>query len=232
MAIYSGAVSMKNTDDKYGAIRYEDSGRSYSVLCLPRNCIPNEIGEVRDVFVDGQLVSFEVETVAHNGKMHLVATNVISHFREQFIGDINTHGEASTLERWLVPGRNGFLRRANGWDVIYFESDPKNSYHRDNMARLRIGDYVWHQVKPRPTNAQDRDKFIATNLVFYSDAEQERFKQGDFRSDEPELVPESAPLISDPTIEIFKPAFRSKTILEIISEKKNAKQNGTTAVDR
>jgi hypothetical protein len=229
MPIYSGVVSMRDPNLKYGVIKFENSGRSYSVLCLPRNCIPNEIGEVGDVFVDGNLVTFETRTETYEGKTQQMAINVIPHFREQFVGDINTYGESSRLDRWIVEGRSGLLRRANGWDVAYFETEARNAYHRAHMARLQIGDYVYHGVKPRQTNDRDRDKFIATNLIFYSDAEQERFKLGDFRTDaeldpEPEVLASvSALAIAALTIEILQPANRSKTLYELIQEKRKGK---------
>lgn len=225
----SGVVRMNLPDDKHCVIDYADSGRSYSAFCIPRYCIADEIGQVQDIFVDGQVVSFDLKMRSHRGKLQQVADNVIPIFREQFIGDINTYGEASTLDRWIIRGRNGFLRRANGFDVIYFESEPNNSYHRQHMDRLQIGDYIYHGVKPRPTNEQDRDKFIATNLAFYSAAEQERFKLGDLRTDaeldpEPEVLASvSALAIAALTIEILQPANRSKTLYELIQEKRKGK---------
>jgi hypothetical protein len=218
----SGVVRMKLPDDKHCVIDYEDSGRSYSAFCIPRYCIADEIGQVQDIFVDGQVVSFDLKMRSHRGKLQQIADNVIPLFREQFIGNINAYREASTLDRWIIQGRNGFLRRANSFDVIYFESDPRNSYHRENMARLQIGDYVYHGVAPRLTNDQDRDKFIATNLVFYSDAEQGRFKQGDFRSDEPEPEPEALVSVPAQTFEseLLRPESRSKTLYELIQERR------------
>jgi hypothetical protein len=57
----------------------------------------------------------------------------------------------------------------------------------------------------------------------------ELYSDADLRSPvEPELEPEPTPLIAEPTIEILKPAFRSKTILGIILEKKNAKNRTGT----
>jgi hypothetical protein len=218
----SGVVRMKLPDDKHCVIDYEDSGRSYSAFCIPRYCIADEIGQVQDIFVNGQVVSFDLKMRSHRGKLQQIADNVIPFFREQFIGDINAYGEASTLDRWIIEARNGFLRRANGFDVIYFESEPRNSYHRENMARLQIGDYVYHGVAPRLTNDQERDKFIATNLVFYSDAEQERFKRGDFRTDaELESIVESASVPAQTfEFELLSPKLKSLSLLEIMEKRK------------
>jgi hypothetical protein len=213
---------MKQPSDKFCAIKYESSGRSSEIFCLPKYCIADAIGQKRDIFIDGQVVSFDVRTITHRGVSQIVANNVVPLFREPLNVDVTTYGEASTIDRWVTTGRNGFLRRANGWDLIYFELDLDDWYHCENAGKLQIGDYVWHGLRPRTTSDPERDKFIATDLIFYSDEEQERFRQGIFESEQPVAEPEPA-LVLVPEVEhrsaLLAPDLRKKSLLEIMQER-------------
>jgi hypothetical protein len=126
------------------------------------------------------------------------------------IENLATYREVSRVRAWN--GRFGELLRDCGSTLFFHRS----SVIQGSAADVQINDYVYHAVSQR-----EDGRWRASEIQLYSRDEQSRLQQG---LPAYEIEAEPDPIAPDATIEILSAANRKKTLLDLVQEKRNAKE--------
>jgi hypothetical protein len=141
------------------------------------------------------------------------ADDVCGIFMEEQRTPLEDWREVSRVKEWN--GRFGELTREgeDGGDPLFFHRNQIVEHNRNRIPFIEIGNLVYHGVGTLGFDRCGRPSWVATNIELYSDDEQDRLQRGLPAYEEPEPVVE-------PASELLTPVNRSKTIRELIEEKR------------
>jgi cold shock CspA family protein len=152
----------------YGFIAYKkEDGSRGRVFYHVRHIIPDALGRIRDAQIVGVPVHFDLVPQADGRNVgKLMAIDVVPVFREPFVGNIEDHFEISRVHRWIIQGRNGWLKRADQED-LFFRVERVAEESRDLIPNLKLNDFLYHGVRQRPSLEYEADP-----ILLYSPEEQ------------------------------------------------------------
>jgi len=153
----------------FGFIEFDTGGASlHRIFYLWEGIDPDNIGRRSHGRIPGAPVRFRTVKCLHRGQPSTKAIEVQSVFPTD-VPDPESHREVSVVER-IIPGAV-FLARDHG-DQAFLTLDGVAPEHQHKFHKLRVGDHVYHGVRPPDDH---RLLYVATEAEFYSEAEEFAF---------------------------------------------------------
>jgi hypothetical protein len=167
---FEGTIRLWN--GTYGFIDYTLGRRIDSIFFPGKNIVCDNIGRTAHGKIEGNLVNFKILKAPHRGELRPTATEVKPLFRSD-VTDPFAHREVSRVER-LGPGC-AYLRRQTGEQIFLHVSAVLPAF-LDRFPTLRIGDAVFHGVKPSTKNSVAHATWRAFAAELFSLEEQEELR--------------------------------------------------------
>ena len=152
----------------FGFIDYECGSRIDSVFYPGKNVVPDNVGRTGHAKIEGSLVRFKLIKAPHRGELKPTATEVTPLFPSDVPDPLN-HREVSRIER-LGPGCV-YLRRETGEQLYLHRSEVLPEF-KDRFEALRIGDAIFHGVRPATKNSVVQSTWRAVAAELFSPEEQ------------------------------------------------------------
>ena len=152
----------------FGFIDYECGSRVDSIFYPGKNVVPDNIGRTGHGKIEGSPVHFKITKAPHHGELKPTATEITPVFPSDVLDPLNWR-EISHVER-IGPGCI-YLRRQTGEQLFLHLSDVLPEF-RDRFPSLKIGDAVFHGVRPSTKSGAAHATFRAVAAELFSPEEQ------------------------------------------------------------
>ena len=156
----------------FGFIDYECGSRVDSIFYPGKNVVPDNIGRTGHGKIEGSPVHFKITKAPHHGELKPTATEITPVFPSDVLDPLNWR-EISHVER-IGPGCI-YLRRQTGEQLFLHLSDVLPEF-RDRFPSLKIGDAVFHGVRPSTKSGAAYATFRAVAAELFSPEEQEEIR--------------------------------------------------------